>query len=303
MIEISKLKQMLSAEKEMAEAWNEMDSKEQAIYLAAHPNSKYKEIAYRTAASPIHAAATAAGWTKDKKAGDYTHSNGKRMQFSANANNKMQSPKKYSMHIYHPNGNITTHHSDLLPHLERHLAFYSKRGRGRPRKNPIVTTPTIKRGRGRPKKIVEAPVAVKRGRGRPRINPIVEKKLGTNGNHGINSWKDLQVRHPELKNGSEAPAIKRGRGRPRKIVEAPKIETKNRVRLLDSKKSTAPAKTWRDYIPKAFKKKVEEPRTKLFSNPKKAKVEAPVIKKPVKVAKESAPKIRSRRAAKEADWD
>ncbi|MFL2931716.1 MAG: hypothetical protein ACJZ47_02795, partial [bacterium] len=64
-----------------------------------------------------------------------------------------------------------------------------KRGRGRPRKHPIVELPEgaeapVKRGRGRPRKhpIVELPegaeAPVKRGRGRPRKHPIVELPEG-----------------------------------------------------------------------------------------------------------------------------
>lgn len=61
-----------------------------------------------------------------------------------------------------------------------------KRGRGRPRKHPEISTPKLaydgpKRGRGRPRKIVSetspevaTPSGPKRGRGRPRKDSGME---------------------------------------------------------------------------------------------------------------------------------
>jgi len=80
-----------------------------------------------------------------------------------------------------------------------------KRGRGRPRKHPIVTpdpdTPIIKRGRGRPRKhpvSSEQPTTpdgeiIKRKRGRPRKYPVGDSP-----------------------SSDDSPSVKRGRGRPRK---------------------------------------------------------------------------------------
>jgi MoxR-like ATPase len=64
-----------------------------------------------------------------------------------------------------------------------------KRGRGRPRKNPIVTLePVVKRGRGRPRKHpLETVAVIKRGRGRPRkivsetVAPTQNEPVRTNG--------------------------------------------------------------------------------------------------------------------------
>lgn len=87
-----------------------------------------------------------------------------------------------------------------------------KRGRGRPRKNPIVTeskTSDVKRGRGRPRKnpAVENNSGTKRGPGRPRKNPIVDT-----------TTVKRSVGRPR-KNPTDTVATteaKRGRGRPRK---------------------------------------------------------------------------------------
>lgn len=55
-----------------------------------------------------------------------------------------------------------------------------KRGRGRPRKHPIIDdTNVVKRGRGRPRKhpIVDDTNVVKRGRGRPRKYPMMDNNI------------------------------------------------------------------------------------------------------------------------------
>ena len=93
-----------------------------------------------------------------------------------------------------------------------------KRGRGRPRKEPVVqeeTQATEKRGRGRPKKAEEPDEnqAEKRGRGRPRKEPVEETKEVTSEKRGRGRPKK-EVVEPEESQITE----KRGRGRPKKSV-------------------------------------------------------------------------------------
>ncbi|MFX3626121.1 MAG: helix-turn-helix domain-containing protein [bacterium] len=101
-----------------------------------------------------------------------------------------------------------------------------KRGRGRPRKNPVETTVSVvkeKRGRGRPRKnpvAAEVTETKKRGRGRPRKNPVAEvteKKRGRG--------------RPRKNPIESSTTVKRSVGRPRKNSVSPKItETKKRGR-------------------------------------------------------------------------
>jgi hypothetical protein len=104
-----------------------------------------------------------------------------------------------------------------------------KRGRGRPRKNPVETTstdtvPTVtaetgeKRGRGRPRKnpVEAVQIGEKRGRGRPRKNPVEAVEVGEKRGRG----------RPRKNPESVVVGEKRGRGRPRKnpVIE-PKAST------------------------------------------------------------------------------
>lgn len=58
-----------------------------------------------------------------------------------------------------------------------------KRGRGRPRKNPVEVTVQEKRPRGRPRKYekIEADPGMKRSRGRPRKYAVLEKEQLSDG--------------------------------------------------------------------------------------------------------------------------
>ncbi len=95
-----------------------------------------------------------------------------------------------------------------------------KRGRGRPRKNPVVEAVQVgeKRGRGRPRKnpVEAVQIGEKRGRGRPRKNPVVEPKASTV--VGLATVGEKRGRGRPRKNPVQAVQIgeKRGRGRPRK---------------------------------------------------------------------------------------
>ena len=90
----------------------------------------------------------------------------------------------------------------------------AKRGRGRPRKNPLSDAPAaggaVKRGRGRPKKTdSDAPTpgsAVKRGRGRPRKSspPPVPEGASDTPKRGRGRPKGSASPKKKVSNGAES---------------------------------------------------------------------------------------------------
>jgi AT hook motif len=143
-----------------------------------------------------------------------------------------------------------------------------KRGRGRPRKNPVqgilkqeepdasVTrgpdlltkespeeqsaAAAVKRGPGRPRKSSASPSSVKRGPGRPR------KSLGCNSIVGRTeeefkeqSHQQQQFESPTGNHSATDASVKRGRGRPKKV---PLVST---IVLTPEEQSAAPAKRGR----------------------------------------------------------